>query len=252
MRPDKGSKFVWFANFKAILTGGEFYVVLLNTFILTVLSLLICLVLGTGLALLMNRDFAGKGFIRTTFIAPFFVMPAVSGIIWKTAILNPTFGISAYLAGVLGQQPVDWLGTYPLQTIVALVSWQWIPFFMLIILAGLQSVPKDAIEAGMIDGASVFQRFMYVVIPHLLRYIEVAVLLGLLFIMQTFGEIYVTTSGGPGVASTNLPFYVYRIGFKGWDVGGASAVGVLIVIITLFVLNYLFKFLRRTFRGELS
>ncbi|WP_199619452.1 carbohydrate ABC transporter permease [Paenibacillus alkalitolerans] len=252
MRPDKGTKFVWFANFKAIITAPEFITVLLNTFILTVCALLICLVFGMILALLMNRDFLGKGVVRTVFIAPFFVMPAVSGIVWKTAILNPTFGITAYFSGLMGQGAVDWLGAYPLQTIIALVSWQWVPFFMLIILAGLQSVPKDAVEAGMIDGASVTQRFIYVVLPHLLRYIEVAMLLGLLFIMQAFGEIYVTTSGGPGYASTNLPFYVYRVGFKGWDIGGASAIGVIIVVITLFILNYLFKFLRRTFRGELS
>lgn len=252
MRPDKGAKFVWFANFKAIFTGAEFYTVLGNTFILTACTLMLCLVCGLGLALLMNRDFLGKGLLRTIFVAPFFVMPAVAGIVWKTAILNPNFGITAYFAGLMGQDAVDFLGSYPLQTIIALVSWQWIPFFMLIILAGLQSVPKDAMEAGMIDGASIFQRFIYVVLPHLLRYIEVAMLLGLLFIMQTFGEIYVTTSGGPGYSSTNLPFYVYRVGFKGWDIGGASAIGVVIVIITLLLLNYLFKFLRRTFRGELS
>ncbi|MBD0381339.1 carbohydrate ABC transporter permease [Paenibacillus sedimenti] len=252
MRPDKGVTFAGISNFLDIIIEPSFWEVLKNTAILTVASLSLCLFFGMGLALLMNRNFFAKGIIRTMFISPFFVMPAVSGIIWKTMLLNPSFGLSSYMVQLFGGNPIDWLGQYPLETIIGIVTWQWMPFFMLVLLAGLQSVSPDLMEASMLDGATKPQQLFYVIIPHLLRYIEVAALLGLIFIMQTFGEIYVSTSGGPGYASTNLPFYVYRIGFQAWDLGRASALGVIIVILTTIVMTVLFRFLRRTFGGELS
>jgi sorbitol/mannitol transport system permease protein len=252
MRPDRGRTFAGLSNYSKIFLDGAFYEVLLNTFLLTVGSLVICLVMGLIFALLMNRDFFAKGIVRTMLVSPFFVMPAVSGIIWKTLLLNPSFGFTGYFASMFHSSPIDWLAIYPLTTIMMMISWQWIPFFMLILLAGLQSVPDDIIEAAHLDGANRIQRFFSVVFPHLLRYFEITILLGLIFIMQTFGEIYVTTAGGPGYASTNLPFFVYRIGFQGWDVGSASAIGVIIVLITIILMTVLFRFLRRTFKGELS
>jgi sorbitol/mannitol transport system permease protein len=252
MRPDMGIAFAGISNFVDVLSGHEFWEVLKNTFLFTVFCLGMCLVGGMVLALMLNRNFFGKGLIRTMFVSPFFVMPAVSGIVWKTVLLNPNFGFMAYTAGKLGISPVDWLGEWPLSTIVFVVAWEWIPFFMLVLLAGLQSVSPELMEASLLDGATRLQQFFNVTIPHLLRYIEVALLLGLIFIMQTFGEIYVTTSGGPGYASTNLPFYLYRLGFQGWNVGGASAVGVIMVVLTTIFMTVLFKFMRRTFGGELS
>ncbi|HUC91890.1 MAG TPA: sugar ABC transporter permease [Paenibacillus sp.] len=252
MRPDKGITFSGIRNYSKILLDAAFYEVLWNTFLLTGGTLIVCLVMGLLFSLLMNRDFFGKGIVRTMLVSPFFIMPAVAGIVWKTMLLNPSFGLTAYFASVFRFPLIDWLASYPLTTIMLMIAWQWIPFFMLILLAGLQSVPDDVMEAAHLDGASVLQRFYNVILPHLLKYIEVAVLLGLIFIMQTFGEIYVTTAGGPGYASTNLPYFVYRVGFQNWDVGGASAVGVIIVVITIVLMTVLFKFLRKTFQGELS
>ena len=252
MRPDKGMVFSGLKNFTNILGDPAFWQVLKNTFVLTVSSLALCMLLGLGISLLLNRDFFAKGLVRTMFVSPFFIMPAVSGIIWKTMFLNPSFGLFAFVTEQFGLQPVDWLGQYPLFTIICIVTWQWAPFFMLVLLAGLQSVSKELMEASMLDGATKLKQFFHVTIPHLLKYIEVATLLGLIFIMQTFGEIYVATSGGPGYASTNLAYYVYRIGFQGWDVGGASALGVIIVVLTLLFMTILFRFLRKIFKGELS
>ncbi|MGX4584491.1 carbohydrate ABC transporter permease [Paenibacillus chitinolyticus] len=252
MRPDKGIVFAGVSNFIDIIGSAEFWLVLKNTFVLTIVSLCLCMLLGLGLALLLNRNFYGKGIARTLIIAPFFIMPAVSGIVWKAMILNPNFGFSAYLFQLFGGQSPDWLGRYPLETIMCLLIWQWTPFFMLVLLAGLQSVSQELLEASHLDGATRLQQFANVVIPHLLRYIEVAALLGLISIMQAFGEIYVTTSGGPGYASTNLTFYLYRLGFQNWDIGKASALGVIIVILTTILMMMLFKFLRRRFGGELS
>ncbi|RBW69259.1 carbohydrate ABC transporter permease [Bacillus taeanensis] len=251
MRPDRGIAFSGLKNFASVLSQPAFYQVLSNTFLLTVSILLVCFILGLTFALLMNRDFFGKGIVRTMFVSPFFVMPTVSAIIWKTMMLNPNFGYSAYFANVFGSAPVDWLSERPLLAIIMIVSWQWIPFFMLILLAGLQSLPHELIEASQLDGANRIQQFMNVTIPHLVRYIEVVVLLGLMFILQVFGEIYVTTSGGPGFASTNLSFFVYRIGFQSWNVGEATAVGVITVILTIIMMLALIKVLRRTFKGEM-
>ena len=252
LRPDQGIKFSGISNFILVLTQPTFYQVLRNTLLLTVSILLICLVLGLTFALLMNRDFLGKGLVRTMFVSPFFVMPTVSAIIWKTMVLNPNFGYSAYFAKVFSGTAVDWLAQRPLLAIIIIVSWQWIPFFMLILLAGLQSLPHELIEAAQLDGANPIQQFLHVTIPHLIRYIEVVVLLGLMFILQVFGEIYVTTSGGPGFASTTLSFFVYRIGFQSWNVGEATAIGVITVILTIIMMTALIKVLRRTFKGELS
>lgn len=252
MRPDQGIKFAGFSNFRKVLSDPSFYHVLKNTFLLTLSVLIICFVCGLLLALLMNRNFFGKGIIRTMLVSPFFVMPTVSAIIWKTMVFNPNFGFSAYFADVLGSKPVDWLSHHPLIAIILIVSWMWIPFFMLILLAGLQSLPSELIEAAQLDGANKIKQFFHVTIPHLVRYIEVVILLGLMFILQVFGEIYVTTSGGPGFASTNLSFLVYRVGFQGWNVGEATAIGVITVILTIIMMTLMIKVLRRTFKGELS
>lgn len=252
MRPDLGSTFTGIGNFVKLLTEASTWMVIQNTFVLTIGALVLCLVFGMGFALLLNRDFVGKGLVRTLLITPFFIMPTVTGIIWKTMILDPNFGLLAYISQLIGAHPVEWLTHHPLTTIMMMIAWQWIPFFLLVLLAGLQSVPEDAMEASLLDGANRVQQFFHVTLPHLLRFIEIAVLLGTIFIMQEFGLIYVTTSGGPGFASTNLTFLVYRTGFQGWDIGGASAVGVLIVVLTVAMMTMLFRFLRRTFKGELS
>ncbi len=252
MRPDLGSTFAGLSNFWKLLTSASTWMVFQNTVLLTVGALACCLIFGMAFALLLNRDFIGKGLVRTLLIAPFFIMPTVTGIIWKNMILDPSFGFLAYLSQVVGSQPVEWLTHHPLITIMTMIAWQWTPFFLLVLLAGLQSVPADTLEASLIDGAGKGQQFLHVTLPHLMRFIEVSVLLGTIFILQEFGLIYVTTSGGPGYASTNLTFLVYRTGFQGWDIGGASAVGVVIVILTVIMMTLLFKFLRKTFKGELS
>ncbi|MBS4206872.1 sugar ABC transporter permease [Bacillus sp. FJAT-50079] len=250
MRPDRGLTFIGFSNYTAILSEPVFWTVLKNSFLLTVGALIICLITGLAFALLMNRDFIGKGIVRTMLVSPFFVMPTVSAIIWKTILMNPNFGFAGYFAKILGLPAIDFLAHYPLQSIVLVVSWMWIPFFMLILLAGLQSLPEELLEAAQLDGANKVQQFFHVIIPHLLRYFEVVILLGLMFILQVFGEIFVTTSGGPGYASTNLPFYTYRIGFQSWDVGSAAAVGVITAVLTIIIMTILFFIIRRTFREE--
>jgi len=252
VRPDLGIHFVGLANYLHYFTQPQFYTVLKNTLILTFGALILCLVLGIIFALLMNRQFFAKGIVRTMFVSPFFVMPAVAGIVWKTMVVNPNYGFSAYFGKLTHSVPIDWLGQHPLFIVVLIVTWLWTPFFMLVLLAGLQSLPQDLLEAAEIDGANKGQQLLYIVLPHLLNYFEVVIMLGLIFILQVFGEIFVTTSGGPGYASTNLSYYTYREGFQNWEIGGASTIGVITVILTMIVMTFLFSFMRRRFKEELT
>lgn len=251
VRPDLGITFTGLGNYLSVLSNGEFYSIILNTVLMSVSSIALCTVLGLFFALLLNRRFFGVNIVRTLFIAPFFVMDAVTGIVWKTLMLHPSFGINGVLATSMGLPPIDFLGSFPMATVIVLVVWQWTPFFGLILLAGLQSVPEEILESAKIDGADWIRTLFQVKIPSIITHIEVAVMLGLIFILKVFGTIYVTTAGGPGISSTNLPYMVYRTGFYRWDEGKATAMAVLTVILTLVAITAIFSLVRaRTKRVE--
>lgn len=249
LRPDLGIRFAGLSNFGATLSNIQFYHAVGNTLIITISSLLLCLIIGMLFALLMNQEFFGRGFVRSLIITPFFVMTTVSSIIWKDIIFDPSFGLFAWFMRQLGMSPIAVAQNDPKMLIILELTWRWAPFFMLIILAGLQSFPEEVTESSQLDGANAFQRFFSFVIPHLMRYIEVAIFLGLIFILQTFGTIYVTTQGGPGFSSTNLSYLVYRTQVENYQYGLASSVSVLFVILTVVGLSFLFKNIRNRF-GE--
>lgn len=247
LRPDLGTKFVFFRNFIRIFSDSNFYTVLLNTFILTIASLTLCMIIGMMFAILLDRNFPGVNIVRTLIIAPFFVMDTAIAVIWKNMILEPTVGFVGYFALWTHTKPIHFLGNYPLLTIIILVVWQWTPFFFLVLLAGLQGISKDFIDVAEVDGANWFQTFIYIKIPLIISHVEVAIMLGLIFILKVFGLIFATTSGGPGHASTNLPFFVYRTAFWAWDVGEAAALAIITIVFVLLVVMMLFKFLKRRF-----
>ncbi len=230
LRPDSNT-FVGLRNFTRILGNSDFYTVLANTVVLTVSVVVITLVMGMILALLLNRPFIGRGVARTLLISPFLVMPVVTAVLWKNVLLDPVFGMSAYLLGLLGLPATDLIAEYPMQSIIVIVSWQWTPFVMLILLAGLQSMPESTLEAASLDGASGLTLFRYMILPHLQRFIEIALLLETIFILNVFGVIFVTTAGGPGIATTNLPYQIFLEAFSRWNIGRASAYGVFAVIL---------------------
>ena len=245
VRPDLGIRFVGLENYLQVFSDTQFYFVILNTIVLSLVALVGCTVLGLALALLLNRRFVGINFVRTLMIAPFFVMDAVVGIIWKTLILHPSFGINGLLASWLHVKPIDFLGSYSLITIILLVIWQWTPFFVLILLSGFESISEEILDSAKVDGAGIWRTIFQIKIPAIASHIEVAVMLGLIFILKVFGIIYVTTSGGPGISSANLPYLVYRTGFFRWDVGRATAMAVITVILTLVAIMAFFRFTRR-------
>ena len=234
-------RFIGIKNYQYFLTDPAFFEALANTLLLVGGVLLITVVGGTLLALLIDQPMFGQGIVRLLVIAPFFVMPTVSALVWKNMFMNPTNGLFAWLARTVGATPIDFLGHYPLASIVMIVSWQWLPFATLILLTALQSLDGEQIEAAEMDGANAFSRFFHIVVPHLARAATVVILIQTIFLLSIFAEILVTTAGGPGYASTNIPYLVYLQSLLQFDVGGGSAGGIVAVILANIVAIFLMR-----------
>ena len=233
--------FVWFRNYYFFLTDPAFLQAISNTLILVVGVLVITVVGGILLALLLDQPIWGQGIVRLLVIAPFFVMPTVSALVWKNMLMHPQYGIFAWLWQLVGQRPIAWLQDLPLLSVTLITSWEWLPFATLILLTALQSLDEDQKEASEMDGANFVNRFIYIILPHLARAITVVILIEMIFLLGIFAEIYVTTQGGPGYSSTNLPFLVYVQALLNYDVGGASAGGVIAVILANIVAIFLIR-----------
>ena len=249
--PELGHVWVGLDNYRYTLTEDPiFRTALLNTFVITAAIVGGSLVLGLCLALLLNRSFPLRGVCRALLIAPFFVMPTVNAVVQKNLFLNPIFGLVNWVWTSIGFDRVDWLAVHPKLAIITMAVWQWAPFMMLILLAGLQALNDEVREASKVDGASDVQEFRYIVLPHLKSYIQLGVLLGTIYILSEFDTIAMTTQGGPGTATTNLPWLIYQKIFYGYDVGHAAAMGVIVVALTyLFAVNFI-RLLGQLMRGN--
>jgi sorbitol/mannitol transport system permease protein len=244
LRPERRAG-VGLKNYVDILQDRDFWTIIANTLFLTSTVVILTFLIGIVLALLLNRDFPLRSIVRTLLITPFLIMPTVSAVLWKNVLFNPAFGLIAAVYAMLGLPRPDPLADAPMLSVIIIIVWQWTPFMMLILLAGLQSLDHEQIEASQIDGANYMTRFRYVVLPHLQRYIELAVLMETLFILSVFGEIFVTTSGGPGIQTTNLSFGIYQEAFQRWNIGDASAMGVYAIILANIVVLVFVRVLRR-------
>ena len=232
--PSEGFPFVGLSNYATeFVRDPNFWPIMGNTLQLVVGAILLALISGTILALLLNRPIWGRSVLRGIATVPFLVTPSVMALIWKNLFLSPTSGIVNWLLSFIGIPSVAWFSTFPLQSIIFIVAWEWTPFVMLVILAGLQSVPGEVIEAAKVDGANAFTTFWRVVFPLLRKPYEIAILFGTIFIFQTFGEIYVTTAGGPGIATNTLPYYTYRTALNSFQIGQAATLGVIGVIVAI-------------------
>ncbi|TDQ53081.1 carbohydrate ABC transporter permease [Actinorugispora endophytica] len=246
LRP--GSRtFVGPANYLAVFTDAQFLGAASNTVLFTAACVLVSMALGVGLAMLLDRRFPGRGVVRTLLITPFLIIPVATALLWKTTMFDPVFGLVGFVLTPFGLGDVDWVSQYPLVSVVTAMVWQWTPFMMLLVLAGLQSQGRDVIEAGQVDGASRWQMFVGITLPHLRRYIELGVLLGSIYVVNTFDTIYMMTQGGPGTASANLPFYIYQRTFLGFDIGQSAAMGVVVVVGTIIVATLALRLIFRSF-----
>jgi len=207
--------------------------------------LIVTVGLGTLLAVLFDQEFFGRSVARLLAIAPFFVMPTVSALIWKNMLMHPVNGVFAFLVTSLGLPPIDWFATLPLTSIVIIVSWQWLPFALLILLTAIQSLDHEQKEAARMDGAGPIAMFFFIILPHLGRAISVVIMIETIFFLTIFAEIFVTTSGGPGLATTNLAYLIYIRALLEFDVGGASAGGVFAIVLANIVAIFLVRAIAR-------
>ena len=222
-------------NYQYFLSDPAFWQAIRNTLAIVLGVLAITLVGGIGIALLIDQPIFGQGIVRILVISPFFVMPPVAALIWKNMILHPGYGVSADIARWFGVQPIDWFAAYPLFSIIVIVAWQWLPFATLILLTSLQSLDGEQKEAAEMDGAGFMARFWFLTLPHMSRAITIVILIQTIFLLAIYAEILVTTNGGPGYASTNLPFLIYRAARLSNDVGGAAAGGIVAVVLANIV-----------------
>jgi len=245
LRPDIGIKFVGFQNYVRLLSDPVFLIAVKNTFFFTGAIVVSSVVFGLPIAILMNRDFPLRGLCRTLIISPFLVMPTISPIIWKNMIFHPVFGLLPYLFSLLKISQVDMIAKYSRLSIIIITAWQWIPFMMLILLAGMQSLPKEITEAARIDGANATKEFFYIVLPHLRVHLLIGALLEIILILPLFDQIFMTTYGGPGFATINLMFDAYRVAFQEYQIGAAASLGVINVIIIITIGMLLVQVLKR-------
>jgi len=228
-------------NYRFFYTDPAFLQSIWNTLLLVGGVLTITVGGGIAIALLLDQPIFGQGIVRIMIISPFFVMPPVAALVWKNMIMHPGYGVLADMNRWFGFQPVDWFAQYPLFSIIIIVAWQWLPFATLILLTALQSLDGEQKEAAEMDGAGFINQFIYLTLPHLARAITVVVLIQTIFLLGVYAEILVTTNGGPGYASTNLVFLIYRTALLGYDVGGASAGGIIAIILANIVAFFLMR-----------
>ena len=202
-----------------------FYAAGINTLLLVGSILLFTVVMGLALAVLVEGACFGRGIVRVLLISPFFVMPTVNALVWKNMFMHPVYGIFALLGAPFGLEPVEWLSSLPLFSIILMISWQWTPFALLIFLTALQSFDQEQEQAARMDGANGWHIFRYLKLRHLARPIAIVVMIETIFHLSIFAEIAITTGGGPGYQSTNLAFLIYANALQGYDVGVASAGG---------------------------
>ncbi|MER7839781.1 sugar ABC transporter permease [Streptomyces sp. NPDC096040] len=246
----KARHFAGVDNYRQVLTDADLRHSVWTTVLLTVTVVLVSLVIGLALALLLNQRFRGRGIVRTLLIAPFLVVPVAAALLWKHVLYNPEYGLLNGLLHYVGGPQPDWISSTPLLAVEAALVWQWTPFMMLILLAGLQSRDPEQIEAAWVDGASEWQVFRYLTLPHLRRYLELGALLGCIYIVQNFDAVFTITSGGLGTA--NLPYTVYQSFYQAHENGLASAAGVLVVIGSIIIATFALRVVSSLFREEVS
>jgi sorbitol/mannitol transport system permease protein len=254
LRPDQRG-FTGFDNYVEVFTNPAIRSAVWVTISMTFVVVAVSLVLGMVIALLLDRTFFGRGIVRTMMIAPFLVVPVAAALLWKHGILNPSFGLIngslTWIWGLFGSDnapQVAWLQEVPLLSIEVALIWQWTPFMMLILLAGLQSKPGDVVEAAQMDGASTMDIFRYITFPHMRRYLELGGLLGAIYVVQTFDYVYIMTAGALGTA--NLPYTIYATFFQKQDYGLASAQGVVVVIGTIIIATFALRVVSSLFDEE--
>lgn len=234
-----GLDWVGFANYTRFVGSSSFWPSVQATLIIVGGVLVITVCLGILLAILLDQPMWGQGIVRILVIAPFFVMPTVSALVWKNMFMDPINGILAHLWKFFGATPVEWLSQASLPSLIMIVSWQWLPFATLILLTAIQSLDSEQLEAAEMDGAPVLARFFYIVLPHLSRAITIVILIQTIFLLSIFAEIFVTTGGAFGTKT--LSYLIFQRVLESQNIGLGSAGGVYAIILANIVAIFLMR-----------
>ena len=234
-----GLDWVGFDNYARFLSSSSFWPSVQATLVVVGGVLIVTVLLGIFLAILLDQPFWGQGIVRILVIAPFFVMPTVSALVWKNMFMDPVNGLLAHLWRFFGAEPLSWLSDASLESIVLIVSWQWLPFATLILLTAIQSLDREQLEAAEMDGASTVSRFWYIVLPHLGRAITIVILIQTIFLLSIFAEIFVTTGGAFGTRT--LTYLIFQRVIDSQNIGLGSAGGVYAIILANIVAFFLMR-----------
>jgi sorbitol/mannitol transport system permease protein len=247
--PPGPRKFIGLDNYGNLISDHFFRSAVWTSLELVVVPVIGALLLGAAFAILLDRKFFGQGLVRTLLITPFLLMPVVVGLIWKNQMFNDLYGVINWVIGKLGGSSVDFVGRYPTWAIALTLIWQWTPFMMLIMLAGLQSQPADTLEAAKVDGATPWGIFRQLTVAHLRPYMELGILLGTIYLIQVYDLIAVMTGGGTG--STNVPYFVFQRSIGGgWEFGQASSYSIVVVIFSIAIATFALRVLSGLLKGE--
>jgi len=247
--PPGPREFVGVDNYRNMFDDHFFVDAVWVTVRMTVIPVFGAIVLGTAFAILLDRKFFGQGIVRTLLITPFLLMPVVIGLIWKNQMFHGLYGVLNWVIEKLGGSPIEFVSRYPLLSIVIVLIWQWTPFMMLIMLAGLQSQPSDVVEAAKVDGANPVGIFRQLTLRHLRPYMELGILLGTIYLIQVYDHIAVMTGGGPG--STNVPYFVFQKSIGGgWEFGQASSYSIVVVVASIGIATVALRVLSGLLKGE--
>jgi len=234
---DKG--WTGFDNYVRFITSSSFWPSVQTTLVIVGGVLLITIVFGVILALLLDQPMWGQGPVRILVIAPFFVMPTVSALVWKNMFMDPVNGLFAHLWKFFGAEPVQWLSQSSIESIIMIVSWQWLPFATLILLTAVQSLDSEQLEAAEMDGATFHNRFIFIILPHLARAITIVLLIQTIFLLAIFAEIFVTTGGAFGTRT--LSYLIFQRVLESQNIGLGSAGGVYAIILANIVAIFLMR-----------
>ncbi|MEJ6397744.1 carbohydrate ABC transporter permease [Yoonia sp. 208BN28-4] len=239
--PLRGGDQGWtgFDNYVRFVSSSSFWPAVQTTLIIVLGVLIITVVLGILIAMLLDQPMWGQGVVRILVIAPFFVMPTVSALVWKNMFMDPINGLFAHLFRFFGAEPVSWLSDQAMPALIMIVSWQWLPFATLILLTAFQSLDSEQLEAAEMDGAPFHKRFFFIVLPHLSRAITIVILIQTIFLLAIFAEIFVTTGGAFGTRT--LSYLIFQRVLESQNIGLGSAGGVYAIILANIVAIFLMR-----------
>lgn len=247
--PLRGGDLGWvgFENYIRFVSSSSFWPAVATTLFIVGGVLLITVTIGVFLALLLNQPIWGQGIVRILVIAPFFVMPTVSGLIWKNMFMDPVNGFFAHIWRSFGFEPIEWLSQQSMTSLIMIISWQWLPFATLILLTAIQSLDQEQMEASEMDGAGIIGRFWFIIIPHLSRAITIIILIQTIFLLSIFAEIFVTTAGAFGTKT--LTYLIFQRVLESQNVGLGSAGGVYAIILANIIAIFLMRIVGKNLKA---